>query len=73
MVEEIRKRTRIAVATGGFLLMMGLIMVGTCTLVLLNVLDVSVLVEEAHVPLLLTTLLLFVVLDAVATTILLCR
>ena len=52
MTERMRKLSRLAVATGGFLIMMGMILVGASVLTLLNVIDITAFMNE-------TSLLLF--------------
>jgi len=70
LVAEIRKLSRIAVAVGGFLVMMGMILIGTFALALLNVLDIGVFTGETHLLMLTVALLSIGVLDVVAGVIL---
>jgi len=52
LTERMRKLSRLAVATGGFLIMMGMILVDSSVLTLLNVIDITAFMNE-------TSLLLF--------------
>jgi len=70
LVTEIRKLSRIAVAVGGFLVMMGMILIGTFALALFNVLDIGVFTDETHLLMLTVALLSIGVLDVVAGVIL---
>ena len=70
MVGEVRKLSRIAAAVGGFLVMMGMILIGTFALALLNVLDIGVFTGETHLLMLTVALLSIGVLDVVAGVIL---
>jgi len=70
LVAEIRKLSRIAAAVGGFLVMMGMILIGTFALALFNVLDIGVLADETHLLMLTVALLSIGVLDVVAGVIL---
>ena len=70
MGAEIGKLSRIAAAVGGFLIMMGMILIGTFTLVLFNVLDIGVFTDETHLLMLTVALLSMGVLDVVAGVIL---
>jgi len=67
---DVGKLGRIAVAVGGFLVMMGMILIGTFALALFNVLDIGVFTEETHLLLLIVGLLSIGVLDVVAGVIL---
>jgi len=70
LVAEIRKLSRVAVAVGGFLVVMGMILIGTFALVLFNVLDIGVFTNETHLLLLTVGLLSIGVLDVIAGVIL---
>ena len=48
MTERMRKLSRLAVATGGFLIMMGMILVGASVLTLLNVIDITAFMNETY-------------------------
>lgn len=61
------------IAAGGFLLMIGMTVLGACALALLNVFDISLLVDTAHILLFSATLLMIAVLDAIAVVLILCR
>jgi hypothetical protein len=43
-----RKLSRLAVATGGFLIMMGMILAGASVLTLLNVIDITAFMNETY-------------------------
>ena len=66
MNAEIGKLGRIAVAVGGFLIMMGMILISTFILTLFNVLDIGVFTDETHMVLLTVALISVGVLDVVA-------
>jgi len=63
---EIGKLGRIAVAVGGFLIMIGMILISTFILTLFNVLDIGVFTDETHMVLLTVALISVGVLDVVA-------
>lgn len=48
MTERMSKLSRLAVAIGGFLIMMGLILLGAVVLTLLNVVDVTAFMNETY-------------------------
>jgi len=62
----VRKVGRLAVAIGGFLIMMGLILVGAIALTMLKIIDVSALVNETYLLLFMLALLSIGVLDVIA-------
>jgi len=70
LVAEVGRLSRIAVAVGGFLIMMGMILIGVFALALFNVLDISVFTDETRLLLLIAGLLSMGVLDVVAGVIL---
>jgi len=70
LVTEIRKLSRIAAAVGGFLVMMGMVLIGVFALALFNVLDIGVLADETHLLMLTAGLLSIGVLDVIAGVIL---
>jgi hypothetical protein len=61
-----RKLSRLAVAIGGFLIMMGMILMGVVVLTLLNVIDVTALVNETYLLMFMLALLSIGVLDLIA-------
>jgi len=71
--EHMRKRERVCVAIGGFLIIMGTILTGVTLLILFNLVDVAVFEYETHMSLLMLALLLIGILDFVAGIILLRR
>jgi len=70
---HMRKRERVCVAIGGFLIIMGTILTGVMLLILFNLVDISVLGYETHMSLLMLTFFLIGILDFVAGIILLRR
>jgi len=64
--ERMRKLSRLAVAIGGFLIMMGMFLMSAIALTLLNIIDVSALVNETYLLLFMLALLSVGVLDVVA-------
>ena len=68
-----RKRERICVAIGGFLIMIGTILTGAMLLILFNLVDITVFQYETHIPLLMLTFFLIGILDFIAGIILLRR
>ncbi|MGB9854146.1 MAG: hypothetical protein ACPLRY_04995 [Candidatus Bathyarchaeales archaeon] len=68
-----RKREKMCVAIGGFLIMMGTILTGATLLILFNLVDVAVFEYETHTSLLMLTFLLIGLLDFIAGIILLRR
>jgi len=65
-----RKLSRLAVAIGGFLIMMGMILIGTIVLTLLNVIDITAFMNETYLLLFMLALLSVGVLDVIAGIIL---
>jgi len=65
-----RKLSRLAVAIGGFLIMMGMIFMGAIALTLLNVIDVSAFTNETYLLMFMLALLSVGVLDVIAGIIL---
>jgi len=61
-----RKLSRLAVAIGGFLIMMGLVLMGAIALTLLNIIDIGALINETHLLMFMLALLSVGVLDVVA-------
>ncbi|MEM2281186.1 MAG: hypothetical protein QXT26_03590 [Thermoproteota archaeon] len=68
-----KKRERVCVAIGGFLIMIGTILTGVMLLILFNIVDVTIFKHEVHASLLMLTLLLTGMLDFIAGIILLRR
>jgi len=60
------KLSRLAVAVGGFLIMMGMFLVVAIALTLLNIVDVSALVNETYLLVFMLALLSVGVLDVIA-------
>ena len=71
--EHMRKRERVCVAIGGFLIIMGTILTGVTLLISFNLVDISILGYETHMSLLMLTFFLIGILDFVAGIILLRR
>lgn len=65
-----RKPSRLAVAIGGFLIMMGMILMGAIALTLLNIIDLSAFMNETYLLLFMLALLSVGVLDIIAGIIL---
>jgi len=65
-----RKLGRLAVAIGGFLIMMGMILISAFVLTLLNVIDITAFMNEAYLMLFMLALLSVGVLDVIAGIIL---
>jgi len=65
-----RKLSRLAVAIGGFLIMMGMFLMGAIILTLLNIIDISALVNETYLLIFMMALLSVGVLDVIAGIIL---
>jgi len=65
-----RKLSRLAVAIGGFLIMMGMSLMSAIALTLLNVIDISALVNETYLLIFMLALLSVGVLDVIAGIIL---
>jgi len=66
LTERMRKLSRLAVAIGGFLIMMGLVLMGAIALTLLNIVDIGALINETHLLMFMLALLSVGVLDVVA-------
>lgn len=66
MGERISKLSRLAVAIGGFLIMMGMLLFGAIVLTLLNVIDIDALVNETYLFVFILALLSVGVLDLIA-------
>ena len=71
--EHMRKRERVCVAIGGFLIIMGTILTGVTLLILFNLVDVAVFEYETHMFLLMLVFFLIGIFDFVAGIILLRR
>jgi len=65
-----RKLSRLAVAIGGFLIMMGMILMSAVVLTLLNVIDITAFMNETYVLIFMLALLSIGVLDVIAGIIL---
>jgi len=65
-----RKLSRLAVAIGGFLIMMGMILMSAVVLTLLNVIDITAFINETYVLMFMLALLSIGVLDVIAGIIL---
>jgi len=65
-----RKLSRLAVAIGGFLIMMGMILIGAIVLTLLNVIDITAFMNETYLLMFMLALLSVGVLDVIAGIIL---
>jgi len=70
LTERMRKLSRLAVAVGGFLIMMGMILMGAIVLTLLNVIDISAFANETYLLMFMLALLSVGVLDMMAGIIL---
>jgi len=70
LTERMRKLSRIAVAIGGFLIMMGMILMGAVVLTLLNVIDITAFMNETYLLISMLALLSIGVLDLIAGIIL---
>jgi len=70
LTERIGKLSRLAVAIGGFLIMMGMILISVIALTLLNIIDISTLMNETSVSMFMLALLSVGVLDVIAGIIL---
>ena len=64
--EHMRKLSRLAVAIGGFLIMMGMILLGATVLTLLKVIDVTAFMNETYLLTFILALLSVGVLDVIA-------
>jgi len=65
-----RKLSRLAVAIGGFLIMMGMILMSAIALTLLNVIDITAFINETYVLMFMLALLSVGLLDVIAGIIL---
>lgn len=65
-----RKLSRLAVAIGGFLIMMGMILMSAIVLTLLNVIDITAFINETYVLMFMLALLSVGLLDVIAGIIL---
>jgi len=65
-----RKLSRLAVAIGGFLIMMGMILIGAVILNLLNVIDITAFMNETYLLIFMLALLSIGALDVIAGLIL---
>jgi len=65
-----RKLSRLAVAIGGFLIMMGMILMSAVVLTMLNVIDITAFMNETSVLIFMLALLSVGVLDVIAGIIL---
>jgi len=70
LTERMRKLSRLAVATGGFLIMMGMILMSAVVLTLLNVIDITAFMNETYVLMFMLALLSVGMLDVIAGIIL---
>lgn len=70
MNERMRKISRLAVAVGGFLIMMGMLLVSVIALTLLGIVDASALMNKAYLFTFMLALLSVGVLDVIAGIIL---
>lgn len=70
MTERMRKLSRLAVAIGGFLIMMGMILLAAVVLTFLNVIDITAFMNETFLLMFMLALLLIGVLDVAAGIIL---
>jgi len=70
LTERMRKLSRLAVAIGGFLIMMSMFLIGAIVLTALNVIDISALVNETYLLIFMLALLSVGVLDVIAGIIL---
>jgi len=68
-----RKRSRLGVAIGGFLLISGMVLTGTVLLASLNLIDIGILTNERHMFLLMFMFILIGTLDLAAGIILFWR
>jgi len=68
-----RKRSRLGVAIGGFLLISGMVLTGTVLLASLNLIDIGILTNERHMLLLMFMFILIGTLDLAAGIILFWR
>lgn len=68
--DRLRKLSRLAVAIGGFLIMIGMLLVSAIALTLLGVIDISALVNETYLLMFMLALLSVGILDVMAGIIL---
>jgi len=66
LTERMRKLSRLAVAIGGFLIMMGMILMSAIALTLLNIFDINALMNETYQLIFMLALLSVGVLDLIA-------
>jgi len=66
LTERMRKLSRLAVTIGGFLIMIGMFLMGAIALTLLNIIDISALVNETYLLMFMLALLSVGVLDVIA-------
>jgi len=66
LTERMRKLSRLAVAIGGFLIMMGMILISAFVLTLLNVIDVTAFMNETYLLMFMLAMLSVGVLDVIA-------
>jgi len=64
--ERMRKLSRLAVAVGGFLIMMGMFLVSVIALTLLGIVDASAMMNETYLFMFMLALLSVGVLDVIA-------
>ena len=70
MTERMSKLSRLAVAIGGFLIMMGMILLSAVVLTLLNVIDVTAFMNETYSAMFMLALLAIGILNLLAGVIL---
>jgi len=70
LTERMRKLSRVAVAIGGFLIMMGMILLGAIILTLINVIDITAFINETYLLMFMLALLSVGILDLIAGIIL---
>ena len=70
MTERMSKLSRLAVAIGGFLIMMGMILLSAVVLTLLNVIDVTAFMNDAYSSMFMLALLAIGILNLLAGVIL---
>jgi len=66
VTERIRKLSRLAVAIGGFLIMIGVVLVSAFVLTLMNLVDINVFTKEAYLLMFMLALLSVGLLDVIA-------
>jgi len=70
LIERMRKLSRLAVAIGGFLIMMGMILISAFVLALFNVIDITAFMNETYLLMFMLALISVGVLDMIAGIIL---